>query len=79
MHDGKALLHLLKKYGLPRPECFDWDIMLGAYLIDPQLKSYTLLSLLAGLPEDARGLMSLASWQKLKVRADGMLPLMNDV
>lgn len=46
VHDGKALLHLLKKYGLPQPERFDWDVMLGAYLIDPQLKSYTLLSLL---------------------------------
>lgn len=79
LHDGKAMRHLLKKYGLPQPESFDWDVMLGAYLIDPQLKSYTLLSLLEGLPEDARGLLSLAVWQKRKVEADGMLPLMNDI
>ena len=50
VHDSKALLHMLQKNGLPLPETFDWDIMLGAYLMDPQQKSYTLISLLEGMP-----------------------------
>ena len=79
IHDGKQLLHTLKKYNLPLPETFDWDTMLGAYLLNPQEKSYAQSALAPGLPDDARGLMSLAVWQKSGVARDGMMTLMREV
>ena len=79
VHDGKKLWHQLDKLGLPLPETYDWDTMLGAYLINPQEKSYTYAALRGDLPEDARGVLSLAVWQKQKIAADQMLHLMQDV
>ena len=79
VHDGKRLLHSLRRAGAPLPECFAWDTMLGAYLLNPQEKSYAFQSLRGGLPDDARGIASLARWQKRKVEAEQMLPLMEDV
>ncbi len=81
VHDGKQLLHLFRHFGLPLPERFDWDVMLGAYLINPQEKSYTLLSLCEGqaLPEDARGVALLAMSQRERVKKDGMAELMAQV
>ncbi len=79
VHDGKALWHRLTKLNLPLPEKYDWDTMLGAYLIDPQEKSYSFAALRRELPEDARGLLSLAVWQKGKIAADQMMHLMQDV
>jgi len=79
VHDGKKLWHTLSKMHLPLPEKFDWDTMLGAYLINPQEKSYTYAALKADLPEDARGVLSLAAWQKQKIASDQMMHLMQDV
>ena len=79
VHDGKRLWHQLAKAKLPLPEKYDWDTMLGAYLINPQEKSYTYAALKQELPEDARGVLSLAMWQKRKIAADQMLHLMQDV
>ena len=79
VHDGKKLWHTLRKMNLPLPEKYDWDTMLGAYLINPQEKSYTYAALKADLPEDARGVLSLAAWQKQKIAADQMIHLMQDV
>ena len=79
IHDGKKLWHTLRKANLPLPEKFDWDTMLGAYLINPQEKSYTYAALKADLPEDARGVASLAAWQKRKIEADQMMHLMMEV
>ena len=79
VHDGKRLWHTLHKMNLPLPEKFDWDTMLGAYLINPQEKSYSLAALKGELPEDARGVLSLAAWQKEKIAADQMLHLMQEV
>ncbi|MCH5287442.1 MAG: DNA polymerase I [Christensenellaceae bacterium] len=79
VHDGKRLLHTLRKYALPQPERFAWDAMLGAYLINPQEKSYSFAALRGELPEDARGLLSLASWQQKRIEADQMGHLMRDV
>ena len=79
VHDGKRLWHQLAKAKLPLPEKYDWDTMLGAYLINPQEKSYTYAALKQELPDDARGVMSLAAWQKQKIAADQMLHLMQDV
>ncbi len=79
IHDGKRLMHTLRRLGLPQPQGFDWDAMLGAYLLNPQEKSYSLTALCPNMPEDARALASLAHWQKGRVAADGMEHLMRDV
>ena len=79
VHDGKKLWHTLSKLGLPLPDKYDWDTMLGAYLINPQEKSYTYAALKQDLSEDARGVLSLAMWQKEKIAADAMLHLMQEV
>lgn len=79
VHDGKRLLHTLRRAGAALPERFDWDTMLGAYLLNPQEKSYAFLSLRGSLPDDARGVRSLALWQRGRVTGEDMLPLMTDV
>ena len=79
VHDGKRLLHTLHRLNLPQPERFAWDTMLGAYLINPQEKSYSLAALRGELPEDARGLLSLSAWQRKRIEADRMGDLMRNV
>ncbi len=79
VHDGKKLWHQLDRLRLPLPDAFDWDTMLGAYLINPQEKSYTYGALRGDMPDDARGVLSLAVWQKQKIAADQMLHLMQEV
>ncbi|MBQ3485074.1 MAG: DNA polymerase I [Clostridia bacterium] len=79
VHDGKRLWHQLNRMNLPLPEEFAWDTMLGAYLINPQEKSYSFAALRGELPEDARGILSLAAWQQQKIAADQMTHLMQDV
>ena len=79
VHDGKKLLHTLRRHGLPLPESFHWDTMLGAYVLNPQEKSYALGALLGGLPADARGLMSLFRWQEERTRRDGVEKLLKEV
>ena len=79
VHNGKALLHQLDRYGFPVPETFGWDTMLAAYLLNPQEKSYRLGALCPGMPEDAGTLCALAAWQKKRVEADGMMKLMQGV
>ena len=79
VHDGKRLMHMLHRRSLPLPEKFHWDGMLGAYLINPQEKSYSLSALCPDMPEDARTLLSLARWQERKLRRDDMLSLMLDM
>ena len=75
VHDGKALLHQLADMNLPLPE-FAWDTMLGAYLHNPQEKSYALSGFAR---EDAAGVLSLAKKQKKQLREEGMTALMRDV
>lgn len=79
VHDTKSLLHNLKQSGLSLPERFRWDTMLGAYLLNPQEKSYSLSALCPNMPEDARSLMSLAQRQRKQVEQNGMLDLMLQV
>ena len=79
VHNGKALLHMLNRYGLATPETFGWDTMLAAYLLNPQEKSYRLGALCPDMPEDAGTLCALAAWQKKQVEADGMAKLMREV
>ena len=75
VHDGKALLHQLSALDLPLPE-FAWDTMLGAYLHNPQEKSYALSQFAR---EDAAGVLSLAGKQRAQLEAEGMLTLMREV
>ena len=79
VHNGKALLHQLDRFGLAVPETFGWDTMLAAYLLNPQEKSYRLGALCPDLPEDAATVCALAAWQKNQVEADGMTVLMREV
>lgn len=75
VHDGKRLLHLLADLGLPLPR-FAWDTMLGAYLHNPQEKSYALGQF---AKDDAAGILSLTEKQRVQLQEDGMLPLMEQV
>ena len=79
VHNGKALLHAMDRCGLALPDSFGWDTMLAAYLLNPQEKSYRLGALCPDLPEDAGTLCALASWQKARVEADGMMKLMQEI
>ena len=79
VHDGKRLLHLLRKWNKPLPASFDWDVMLGAYLLNPQEKSYAFGDIRGEMPGDAAGLLSLAVWQKKMVEQEGMMRLMQEV
>lgn len=75
VHDGKSLLHLLSARRLPLPQ-FAWDTMLGAYLHNPQEKSYALRQFAR---EDAAGVLQLAEKQRRQLEAEEMLPLMEQV
>ena len=79
VHDGKAWLHRLAKAGVPLPEEFRWDTMLGAYLLNPQEKSYRLGALCPDMPEDAATLCSLQKWQREQVEREDMMTLMREV
>ena len=79
VHDGKAWLRRLQAAGAPLPESFRWDTMLGAYLLNPQEKSYRLGALCPDMPEDAGTLCSLQAWQRRQVEADGMTALMTEI
>ena len=79
IHDGKTLWHRLNRAKLPMPERYAWDVQLGAYLLDPQRKSYSLDALCGDLPTDARGMLSLCRWQQANIDRMGMSHLMRDV
>ena len=79
VHGGKTLLHQLRRNGLAVPSAFAWDTMLGAYLLNPQEKSYALAHLRGDYPDDARGIWLIWQGQKDKVAEEGMMPLMTDV
>ena len=75
VHDGKALLHKLADLNLPLP-VFAWDTMLGAYLHNPQEKSYALNQFAR---EDAAGVLELAIKQQKQLAQEGMTALMRDI
>ena len=79
VHDSKKMLRTLSRFRLELPESFEWDTLLGAYLIEPQEKSYRLGALLPALPEDAGALCDLYCWQKKVIEKAGMMSLMRDV
>lgn len=71
--------HTLRRAGLPLPERFAWDTMLGAYLVNPQERSYGLGALCPNAPEDARSAWALYKRQAAKLEADRMMMLMREV
>lgn len=75
VHDGKSLLHLLDAMHLPLPE-FSWDSMLGAYLHNPQEKSYALRNF---AQDDAMGVLLLSMQQKEQLQQEDLLNLMQAV
>ena len=79
VHDAKKWLHEFDRYHVMLPEKFAWDTMIGAYLINPQEKSYRLKALCPDDPEDAGTVCSLAVFQQNVIREEGMLSLMTDV
>ena len=79
VHDGKRLMHLLAGFGLSLPEKFAWDTLLGAYLLNPQEKSYGLKALCPGGEEDAAAVCTLWTRQRERIREEGMSELMEKV
>ena len=79
VHNGKEWLHRLQKTGATVPESFAWDTMLGAYLLNPQEKSYRLKALCPDQEEDAATVCSLCAWQRKQVEQDGMMMLMQEI
>ena len=79
VHDGKRLMHRLNRWRIPLPDGFAWDTMLGAYLLNPQEKSYQLSALCPNMEPDAAAVCSLWDWQKRIIAEEGMADLMNNV
>lgn len=79
VHNGKELLHAMDRVGAPLPDQFGWDTMLGAYLLNPQEKSYRLKDLCPDWSEDAAAVCSLSVWQQARVAEDGMMTLAREV
>ncbi|MBQ3706068.1 MAG: DNA polymerase I [Clostridia bacterium] len=79
VHDGKKLLHRMSRMGRQLPDAFLWDTLLGAYLLNPQEKSYRIGDLRPGWEEDASAVCSLWAWQREKIRQEGMESLMKEV
>ena len=79
VHDGKKFLHLLDSWHISLPDAFAWDTMLGAYLLNPQEKSYQLKALSEDGTEDASSVCSLWFRQRIQIEAENMLDLMEKV
>ena len=79
VHDGKQIMHLFSRMEGPLPDGFIWDTMLGAYLLNPQEKSYRLKDLCPEWEEDAAAVCSLWKGQRERVREEGMAELMTGV
>ncbi len=54
VHDAKALFHKMEKLGLPLP-AIDHDLMIAAYLLEPEQKNSDLDTVLYGAPIEAKG------------------------
>ena len=79
IHDGKKFLHFLDSWHISLPEAFAWDTMLGAYLLNPQEKSYQLKALSENETEDASVVCSLWVRQRVQIKEENMLELMKKV
>lgn len=78
-HDLKGLLHRLADISAPLPTRVIWDTMLGAYLLNPQERSYALHNFTPGGEEDASQILPLYQKQKAQLEQNGGLSLMTDM
>ena len=79
VHHIKEWLHRLDRAGAPLPETVLWDTMLGAYLLNPQEKSYRIKALYPELEENAEAVCALHLWQQEQAEQNGMMFLMREV
>ena len=79
VHDLKSLLHKLKDISAVLPDKVAWDTMIGAYLANPQERSYGLHNFTPRGEEDASALLSLYRSQQEKLTQNDALALMADM
>ena len=79
VHNAKKWLHQINKQGIKVPEHFLWDTMMGAYLLNPQEKSYELGALSANSQATAAQVCQLWLDQREKVEREGMNSLMKKI
>ena len=79
VHDLKSLLHKLADISAPLPERVLWDTMIGAYLVNPQERSYALHNFTPGGEEDASQLLPLFNSQQEQLTRNEGLALMLDM
>ncbi|MDD2648049.1 MAG: DNA polymerase I [Eubacteriales bacterium] len=78
-HDGKRLLHTLSANGCGEIEIYR-DVMLMAYLINPQLKSYRIEALCqTDKAPDARDIYFLYLSENEKIKSNGMETLLSEI
>lgn len=69
VHDAKALFHRAARLGLPLPK-IDHDLMIAAYLLEPERKNSDLETVLHGAPAEAKGRRELAPVTPQKAAED---------
>ncbi len=79
VHDLKSLLHKLKDISAPLPGRVAWDTMIGAYLVNPQERSYGLHNFTSQGEEDASQLLPLYKAQQARLTQNNALALMVDM
>lgn len=79
VHNVKRWLHVLSNIHFDLPDSFVWDTMIGAYLLNPQEKSYMLTDLTPNGGESAGDLCNLWLQQRTQVETEHMLSLMKEI
>ncbi len=79
LHGAKAFFHLCKKNSILVPQNLYWDTMIGAYLLNPQEKSYAFDALYTTGEKDAAQVYKRYKQQKEKIKEDKMLTLMQTI
>ncbi len=79
VHDLKGLMHKLADISAPLPQKVMWDTMIGAYLVNPQERSYALHNFTPGAEEDASQLLPLYKTQQETLTQNEGLALMLDM
>ena len=78
-HDGKSFFHLCTKHQCPLPQKLVWDSAIGAYLLNPQEKSYAFNALYPQQSEDAHSVYQQYQLQKSELQKEDMLELMQTI
>ncbi len=78
-HGAKDFYHLLAKEELAIPQKIQWDTMIGAYLLNPQEKSYTFENLYPDLSPDAFTVYIQYQNQREEIVKEDMADLMETI